>query len=108
MTTKQIGHTKTPWEYAVSSSPEYKPNGLAFDICLPNGGDMIADLKDCANAEENAAFIVRACNSHEALVEALERARNRVIELTEMNYSSKNASYETLDIINQALKLAKY
>ena len=53
-------HTPGPWEVSISTSPEYKPNGLAWDVCLPDGGDMLADLRNCNNAEANAILIATA------------------------------------------------
>jgi len=57
---------RTPGEWETSF------NGKDWDICMEGGGDMIADLKDCPNAEANAAFIVKACNLHDELVDALK------------------------------------
>ena len=69
-----MAHTKGEWETAVSTSPEYKPKGEAWDVCMENGGDMLADLKDCPNAEANAKHIVKCVNSHTALLEACKEA----------------------------------
>lgn len=55
--TRQAKHTPGPWETAVSSNSQ---NEIYYDVCLPDGGDMIADLKDCENAEANARLIA-AC-----------------------------------------------
>ena len=59
------GHTPTPWVIG--------PNNL--DIRDGKHEDNIVSLKyqdhvSCEQQEANAAFIVRACNSHDALVEA--------------------------------------
>lgn len=60
-------HTKTPWRL------QHEPN--YFNIQTEEGY-AIADTCEygsvVANRAANAAFIVRACNSHDALVEALE------------------------------------
>lgn len=37
----------------------------------PDGGDMVCDLKNCRDAEANAAFIVTAVNAHRELVSVL-------------------------------------
>lgn len=62
-------HTPTPWETSVNGY-------MQFDVCEANGGNMIADLSECENQIANAAFIVRACNSHAELVAALVTARH--------------------------------
>lgn len=59
----QPAHTPLPWHVGMKPGPMiYGPQG-----------EQIADLTGALsfNAGPNAAFIVRACNSHEALVEAL-------------------------------------
>ena len=58
-------HTLVPFRVCVNAKNE-------FDVAADGGaGDMIADLAGCMNAEANAQFIVRACNSYDALVAAL-------------------------------------
>lgn len=53
-------------------------NGIvALAIMLPTE----LDIGDTARASANAAFIVRACNSHEALISALEDARSFMVEM---------------------------
>jgi len=54
-------HTPTPWEIK---------EGWSGHIFGPNH-EMISRAMDCrkSSAQENAAFIVRAVNSHEALLE---------------------------------------
>jgi hypothetical protein len=70
-------HTKTPWRVGnptgmgsvVADEPVPEIGGSnAIDYY---GGHMIAE----SIAPRNAEFIVRACNAHELLVEALEDAR---------------------------------
>lgn len=68
MTTNKA--TLGPWEKSISISAEGRK---MWDICANGGGDMIADLAGCDNAEANAAFIVKAVNNHDALVAALEK-----------------------------------
>ena len=50
-------HTPGPWE---TSS-----NGIDWDVCEENGGNMIADLKDCENDEANARLIAKAPEMYE-------------------------------------------
>jgi len=67
-------------------------------------------------AEANAAFIVRACNAHDALVEALDKANQRIEQLcSTVNTLSicaggtprKVTLGDWVDDIRAALKLAK-
>lgn len=71
--TTQPKHTPTPWK-----AIEHE-NKNAFEgniVITPNDmNDAVCTVWTCDTEEEtqaNAAFIVRACNSHAALVEALE------------------------------------
>jgi hypothetical protein len=48
----QAKHTPGPWE---TSS-----NGTQWDVCGPGGGDMIADVQQCSEAEANAKLIAAA------------------------------------------------
>lgn len=55
-------HTPTPWKLTEPDRIEQEGFGM---ICTTRGDNW--------QAPANAAFIVRACNSHDALVKALER-----------------------------------
>lgn len=57
-------HTPTPWE-DIEGEPYH-----GIEIIDGNGHCFMA-------TKEDRAFIVRACNSHDALVEALEWVINR-------------------------------
>lgn len=50
---QQAQHTPGPWETSSNSDGDW-------DVCGPDGGDMIADLKGCDNAEANARLIAAA------------------------------------------------
>lgn len=66
--------TKLPWHTGADRNPP-RP-GLVL-----SGSEWIADCEfpdDEDEGEANAAFIARACNSHEALVKALTELRNEV------------------------------
>jgi len=63
-------HTPGPWETSVNEAGEW-------DVCEGGGGDMIADLKGCINAEGNAPLMAAAPDLLAALKECmaeLERA----------------------------------
>jgi len=86
-------HTKTPWRVG---NPN-KMGSVVADEPVPEiggsedvdyyGGHLIAE----SIAPRNAAFIVRACNAHELLVEALNEARE-LLSLSGIN-SGDTADY---------------
>jgi post-segregation antitoxin (ccd killing protein) len=79
-------HTPTPWITTKGnggyltvirpSAPQKHDDAVAFTV-------IRAQHPTTTQAEENAAFIVRACNSHDALVEALKNALKAGDELAE-------------------------
>ena len=59
-------HTQTPWKLDLGlGAPEIVGNGRRIARVLYEGGSEDNEV------EVNAQFIVRACNSHEELVDAL-------------------------------------
>ena len=66
-------HTPTPWRNDLHN------NILAGDVTVAT---VWGDNKD-KPTKENAAFIVRAVNSHEALLEAVKTAREMLYEAQE-------------------------
>lgn len=68
-------HTPTPWftnrKFEVGPRPrtDDQSDGMLHPVA-----DVFGD-----NAKEDAAFIVKACNSHDALVKALDWAMARVV-----------------------------
>lgn len=67
------GHTPLPWEAASDGClRRATPSGMDF---LRIASPWVESAWNCdETAEANAAFIVRACNSHYELLEALEKA----------------------------------
>ena len=102
--TNAIKHTPTPWRIG--------RNGT--DYCVFAGEDgLVADCDTsddaCGNKTDiaNAAFIVRACNSHQALVDALKDLRGRFLLVCEnAGHSSKHA-LAAMAQADTALKLAE-
>jgi hypothetical protein len=68
-------HTPTPWKTETPKGWEQK--GLT---AIWSDGVMVATCgrQGTQEQQDNAAFIVRACNSHDALVAALEIAVERL------------------------------
>lgn len=61
-------HTPTPWE----AWPDGPENRLGYRIAQPGPNVVLARVDwKALNKEANAAFIIRAVNNHDALVEAL-------------------------------------
>jgi len=87
MTTK---HTAGPWEVLVGPEDRpccvvvsVRPTGQLPTVCDCGSGDVPK-----AEREANAAFIVQACNSHDALVEACKRLYGAVLA-----YGKDNPQY---------------
>lgn len=89
-------HTPTPWRFSGLITKVSGENGDTLDhlwcgyidTTAPHYRGQIASIQSCDHirgisreeAATNAAFIVKAVNSHDALVKALEIAREAVIE----------------------------
>lgn len=89
-------HTPTPWNI---HQPSYNETPLIFGL----GDDYaIAEISgvDQTNKEASAEFIVRACNAHEDLINALTGALEYIEEDC---IESKDF---TLNLIKEALKKA--
>lgn len=85
-------HTPTPWRVGDAGATVFAPKS--------HSPLMVAQrLK-----RDDAAFIVRACNAHDALVEALELAQDELSAIADYHAC---VSEEALDKISEALKLAK-
>ena len=68
-----MSHTELPWHTVIDSDLVY------IDSALLNVCDLYHRTAEYAiftkeNAEANAAFIVKACNNHENLIEAIQAA----------------------------------
>lgn len=66
------GHTPGPWRAEGDAVLTILPGGATIEIARTN---VLQELRTDAEYA-NAAFIVRACNSHYELLEALGAARN--------------------------------
>jgi hypothetical protein len=67
-------HTPTPWDWSVGV---IYARFEAGEIIAATDGTPFAAM-DGATQSANAAYIVRACNSHAALVEALKECADRL------------------------------
>ncbi len=69
-------HTPTPWGYSTDLTPSLEdPNPTGAVIFSDGFAGNIAALDDNEDGcmEANAAFIVKACNAHDDLVDALRQ-----------------------------------
>ncbi len=77
------GQTPTPWriKYGKRHAPDEADIKIAGDIFIIAS----VDGPNYSHCEANAAFIVKAVNAHEALVEKLEDAINRLHKCMTVN-----------------------
>jgi len=61
-------HTATPWKIGKSYTDEIAIRECDTDDCVAVCCDLLED-----EMEANAEFITRACNAHDALMEALQQ-----------------------------------
>ena len=80
MTTQTVGHTPTPWKV-------FEGNGL-IRISDEHGLAAIAEMiTPTAHAHANAAFFVRACNSHDDLLATAKAYLVRLETMTTEQFS---------------------
>ncbi|WP_288379803.1 hypothetical protein [uncultured Massilia sp.] len=100
-------HTKTPWRIGKPSqmgsvvADEPVPEIKGSDAVEYYGGHLIAE----SIAPRNAEFIVRACNAHDQLVEALRSVRLEVDGADPFSADSYLPA-EIMDRVNAALATA--
>ena len=104
------------WDERYSEAEGTEKLGVPIVECRWRGGDAVGRAIPYAEADANAAFIVRAVNSHDALVAALEEARS-VIKKAQRNFPPSYAVRWTHEMdtkanmslvkIDDALSLAK-
>lgn len=97
MPKKAVTHTPGPWE---TSS-----NGTDWDVCQENAGDMIADLKDCPNAQANARLIAAAPDLLTACRCALADLEGIMPEF-EPDGDRTHPGWETIKDLKRAIKKA--
>ena len=100
-------HTKTPWR--VESYPfdaGQKSVGIFSELGKYVGSATSAGMKK-EDALENARFIARAVNSHEALVEALRDLFEYVSQSDEIEKDEKDELGKILYSAQSALALAE-
>ena len=100
-----MNHTPGPWHYEKGETNGPDPAGVVAGVISDGEGWNIAEVcADGLHPDEDANLIVRAVNSHDALVAALE-AVWRVAEHAELP-GPVYLSIEERDQIRAALKTA--
>jgi len=97
-------HTPTPWKVNKSMSMGQPLLEISSDEHIFWIAGVGAPDEDRQLAEANAAFIVRSCNSHEALVGACEAARPDLVAYSNSYGGDYLASLQAVDA---ALALAR-
>ena len=73
MTPKTQTHTPTPWKLEYDGSIRRQSDNVLLMRLPPSNADLSHEQN-----KANAAFIVRAVNAHEALIEALDYCLDRL------------------------------
>jgi hypothetical protein len=89
-------HTPTPWEWRNDQTYNKGQWSIMPGVLIVEGTDGTPDGDEIDRA--NAAFIVRAVNAHDKLVEALRRALDEAVadEMDEW-YANAKAALEGLE-----------
>jgi hypothetical protein len=100
-------HSPLPWTYCHNGGGTWPIIGERDRATVAVVTPQMAG--DDAEHEANAAFIVRACNAHDALVEACEKALFAVQDGADaaLHEYGVNAWNDTLNKLREALKAAK-
>ena len=96
-----MNHTPTPW----IDIPQWDPS-IAYIGTATGTTQYVATLRDRRDGtcQANAAYIVRACNSYEAMRETLVQVKN----VLETHGNRTNISIiGAIDLINSTLTLAE-
>lgn len=92
-------HAATPWEASAGFSPDI------MTVITSADGDV--DYLTLGNHKANAAFIVKAVNSHDNLVEILEAVANYLAEFSDVDDGGEgNVENKLLVNIEETLKMA--
>ena len=96
-------HTALPWEIGKSYTDDIAIRELSPD------NECVADVLCLSDGEQeaNAEFIVRACNSYEALVEACKLAAKYVSKMVADDVQTVIPPANALRVIERALKQAE-
>lgn len=99
--------TARPWDFHIQPFEFRSGEGMDYSLMTDDGVVMFVCPPGPANAKfkANAALIVKAVNSHEALVKALIAARSHCVTLSRGHQDDVHLS--VLQVIDTALAGAK-
>ena len=103
-----MSHTPTPWTLEVEQDKASDGSIEGYEISIPEINRLFfnpdwADPDEWEQSMANAAFIVQACNSHEALLSALTNLLFHAEKFSGLVNNAPNA----IKTAQAALKLAK-
>lgn len=98
-------HTETPWH----GSKTFTMDSMSFNYLLDENREQVVQVrgKDKKTVSADAEFIVKACNSHDALVEAVEVTTKVLCEMCEMHVESCGKKCDTIRLNEHVLKQVK-
>lgn len=102
------GHTPLPWRIKTPAHATIEGEKIhSYDDGWTKYYGNVANICDGKDREANAAFIVRACNSHYDLLEALERAMPYLEDAANDCRDTPNEAAHILDAMKRACAKAK-
>lgn len=105
MCAEKTKHTPTPWTIGVyDASEDFKSINTHVAVCKPDGSLLATCGPVDAESKADAAFIVRAVNSHEELVQF---ARNVEAYLAGLGTSRDDAECALLNHAEQTIAKAE-
>ncbi len=102
-----MNHSPLPWRTSSASTHVEGDPFWSTRVSASHGGISATGVAESEpGARANAAFIVRACNSHDELVAALEEARAAI---TAVNRGAGETVFNpaATQLVDAALKLAR-
>lgn len=93
-TKEKVEHTPTPWKII----PNYKSDGQYIKAGIQT---LLETWIGEFSSQDNATFIVRAVNSHEALLEAAKLAKIQI------HYGYIDGKEDVIKILDDAIKSAE-
>jgi hypothetical protein len=103
-------HTPVPWTFRVGPSGDLIIEQESEELLPPMIAKVSRWLADAPEeAKANAAFIVRACNSHEALVDALEAMLSTALKCNDREWADaidRSGTTRPCDLARLALSKA--
>lgn len=99
-------HTKTPWRvergtdliWGACNPDDMTTYGMGYAIVCGTTSSYTGGKPSIDEREANAAFITKACNSHDALVKALEQARDVLGRIADLSTALRSGGPDPMDL----------